>query len=83
MNETVSELKQQSGKDILVGSPSLIIQLLNLNLVDQLQLCVHPVVAGNGLPLFKNISQRTIFNLVKTKTLAGGAVILYYEPRGA
>jgi dihydrofolate reductase len=83
LNETVSELKQQSGKDILVGSPSLIIQLLNLNLVDQLQLCVHPVVAGNGLPLFKNISQRTIFNLVKTKTLAGGAVILYYEPRGA
>lgn len=82
LRETVSELKQQSGNDILVGSPSLIIQLLNLNLVDQLQLCIHPVVAGTGLPLFKKIDHRTIFDLVKTKTLAGGAIILYYEPRG-
>jgi len=81
LKETVLELKRQSGKDIFVGSPSLIIQLMNLNLIDEFQLCIHPVVAGNGLPLFENINNRSIFKLVKTKTFNVGAVILYYEPR--
>ena len=81
LKETVLELRQQPGKDILVGSRSLIIQLMNLHLIDELQLCIHPVVAGSGLTLFENINDRTIFKLVKTKTFNVGAVILYYEPR--
>lgn len=80
LKEEVSELKQQSGKDILVGSPSLIIQLMKLNLIDEYQLCVHPVVAGSGLPLFKNMNDRTVLKLIKTKTFSGGGVLLYYEP---
>ena len=80
IKEEVLELKQQSGKHILVGSRSLIIQLIKLNLIDQFQLMVHPVVEGSGLPLFENISDRTIFKLVRTKTFTGGAVTLYYEP---
>jgi dihydrofolate reductase len=80
LKDEVLELKKQSGNDILVGSRSLIIQLMNLNLIDELQLCVHPVVAGSGLPLFENINERTILNLTKTKTFGGGAVTLYYEP---
>jgi dihydrofolate reductase len=79
IEEEVLELKQQSGKDILVGSRSLIIQLMKLNLIDEYQLCVHPVVAGSGLPLFENINDRTILKLIKTKTFSGGAVTLYYE----
>jgi len=84
IEKEVLELKQSrngGSKDILVGSRSLIIQLMKLNLIDEFQLCIHPVVAGNGLPLFENINDRTIFKLVKTKTFNGGAVILYYEPR--
>ncbi|MGC1242587.1 MAG: dihydrofolate reductase family protein [Chryseosolibacter sp.] len=80
IDEEVLELKQQSGKDILVGSRSLIIQLMKLNLIDEYQLCVHPVVAGSGLPLFENITDRTILKLIKNKTFSGGAVMLYYEP---
>ena len=80
IEEEVSELKQQSGKDILVGSRSLIIQLMNLNLIDEFQLCVHPVIVGKGLPLFDKIKDRTIFKLFKTKTLGSGAIVLYYEP---
>lgn len=67
-------------KDILVGSRSLIMQLLKLNLIDEFQLCVHPVVAGSGLSLFENLNDRTTFKLIKTKTFKGGAVVLYYEP---
>ena len=80
IEDEVLELKQQSGKDIFVGSPSLIVALTKLNLIDEYQLCVHPVIAGSGLPLFKNINNRTILKLIKTKTFSGGAVILYYEP---
>jgi dihydrofolate reductase len=80
IEEEVLELKQQPGKNILVGSPGLIVSLMNLHLVDELQLCVHPVIAGQGLPLFKNINEHTMLKLVNTKTFDSGAVILYYEP---
>ena len=76
----VSELIQQPGRDILVGSRSLVIQLMKLNLIDEYQLCVHPVVVGSGLSLFENINDRTVLKLIKTKTFSGGAIILYYEP---
>jgi dihydrofolate reductase len=82
IEEEVLELKQQSGKDILVGSRSLILQLMEHNLIDEYQFCIHPVVVGSGLPLFENIIDRTIFKLIKTKTFSGGAVALYYEPSG-
>ena len=81
LKETALELKQQSGKDILVGSRSLIMQLMKLNLIDEFQLCIYPVVAGNGVPLFEKVKDRTIFKLIKTKTFKSGAVILYYEQR--
>ena len=80
IEDTVKELKQHSGGDILVGSRSLIMQLIELNLIDEFQLCFHPVVAGSGLPLFENINGRTIFKLLKTKIFSGGAVMHYYEP---
>lgn len=80
IKEEVLELKRQSGKDIYVGSRSLIIHLLNINLLDELQLMVHPVIAKNGLPLFENIADRTVFKLVKTRTFSAEAITLYYEP---
>jgi dihydrofolate reductase len=82
LEEIVKELKQQSGKDILAGSRSLILQLMGLHLIDELQLCVHPVIAGNGLPLFENINDRIILKLLRTKTFNSGAITLYYEPYG-
>jgi dihydrofolate reductase len=79
LEKEVLELKSESGKDILVGSRSLIIQLLNLNLIDEFQICIHPVVEGKGSPLFDKINGRTIFKLSKTKTFGSGAIVLYYE----
>jgi dihydrofolate reductase len=81
IKEEVSELKQQTGKDILVGSRSLIVTLLNLNLIDEFQLCVQPIIAGKGLPLFENINDRIELRLLKTKTFtSSGSVLFYYEP---
>ena len=80
LKQEVIGLRQQAGKDILVGSPGLIVALTKLNLIDEYQLCVHPVIIGSGLPLFKNISDRIILKLLKTKTFGSGAIVLYYEP---
>ena len=82
IEEEVLELKQQQGKDILVGSPSLIVTLTQLGLIDEYQLCVHPVILGKGLPLFKSINDKTILKLLKTKLFSSGAITLYYEPSG-
>lgn len=78
--EKVLELKQTPGKDILIGSRSLIIQLLNSNLIDEFQVCIHPIIEGKGLPLFDQIRNRTIFRLIKTNPLNSGAIVLYYQP---
>jgi dihydrofolate reductase len=80
LEETVLELKQQPGSDILVGSPGLIVAATQLGLIDEYQLCVHPVIVGNGLPLFKNINDKTILKLVKTKSFSSGAITLHYQP---
>jgi dihydrofolate reductase len=80
LDDLVRELKQQPGKDIFVGSRSLIMQLMNLNLIDEYQLCIQPVVAGKGSLLFDNVNERSILKLTKTKNFTNGAIILYYEP---
>jgi dihydrofolate reductase len=79
LKEVISELKKQTGKNIFVGSPGLIAACTQLGLIDEYQLCVHPVILGSGLTLFKNIRDRIDLRLVKTKIFGSGAVILYYD----
>jgi dihydrofolate reductase len=80
LKEEVLALRQEAGKDIYVGCRSLIVSLLNLNLIDELQLCVQPIIAGEGLALFESIHNRIDLKLLKTKTFGCGAVMFYYEP---
>lgn len=69
LDEEVLELKQRSGKNIL-----------NSKLIDEFQICIHPIVEGKGLPLFDQIKGRIFFNFIKTKSLKSGATVFYYEP---
>jgi dihydrofolate reductase len=83
IKEEVLELKQSrngSSKNILVGSPGLIVALTQLDLIDEYQLAVQPIILGRGLPLFKNVRDRVDLKLLKTKTFGCGAVSLYYQP---
>ena len=79
--ENLLEFKQQPGKDILIGSRSLIIQLLDSNLIDEFQICIHPVLEGKGLQLFDQLKNRRMLKLLRTKIFKSGAVILYYQPQ--
>jgi len=48
LKDDILELKQGTGKNILVGSRSLIITLMQMNLIDEYQFCVQPIVLGKG-----------------------------------
>lgn len=83
IKEEVLELEQSrdgESKSILVGSPSLIVAFTQLDVIDEYQLNVQPIVLGRGLPLFKNVTERVNLKLFKTKIFGCGAVTLYYEP---
>jgi dihydrofolate reductase len=80
--EEVLALRQQPGKDIFVSSPSLIVQSINLSLVDELQLCIHPVIAGKGLLLFKNISDKHTLKLLNSKIFESGVLMVNYQIQG-
>lgn len=79
LEQEVLALREQEGNDILVCSRSLIIQLINLGLLDEFQLTIHPVVAGKGLPLLDLVKDRTVLKLAGTKTFGSGAVTFYYR----
>lgn len=80
LEEEVLHQKNRPGNDLFVGSPGLISQLTEQRLIDEYQFCIHPVIAGEGLPLFKNICSKILLQILQVKTFAGGAVILYYAP---
>ncbi|WP_429841644.1 dihydrofolate reductase family protein [Brevibacillus sp. FIR094] len=81
--EVVNQLKNKPGKDIwLYGGASLITTFINLELVDEFRLSVHPVILGEGKPLFMDIKQRVNVKLVNTKTFSSGVVQLIYHLNG-
>jgi len=76
----VKHLKQKSGKNIwLFGGSEIIHPLLQENLVDEMILSVHPILLGGGLPLFKKLAERKIFQLADTITYPTGLVQLIYK----
>ncbi len=80
IKEEFLKLKEQPGKDILVGSPSMIVTFTKLDLIDEYQINLQPIILGKGLTLFKDIKERIDLNLLKTKTFDCGVITLYYEP---
>lgn len=79
--EAITKLKQQPGKNIGVsGSPTLVRSLLEHDLLDELTLMVHPVIAGSGKRLFKDGSALKRMKLVSSKTTSTGVAILTYQP---
>ena len=76
----VENIKKENGKDIwLFGGAGLTTSLMNLGLVDELSLAVHPILLGDGKPLFNNIKDKTKLTLIGTKTYSTGLVSLTYN----
>ena len=81
--DEVIQLKNKSGKDIwLYGGASLITTFMNLGLVDEFRLSIHPVILGEGIPIFMDIKQRLNLKLVNKRTFSSGVVQLIYHLNG-
>jgi len=73
-------LKAQPGKNIyVVGGATLVANLLNEHLIDELRLIVHPVVLGQGQALFGGVHERLSLALVQAKPTKAGTLIVTYR----
>jgi dihydrofolate reductase len=81
--QQVAKLKQEQDGDIVVhGSPQLVQTLLEHDLVDELRLMVYPVVLGTGKRLFGETSDKKTLQLVDSRVVGDGVIILVYQPAG-
>ena len=77
----LGELKEGPGKDIsIAGSPTLVRSLLAQDLLDELNLMVHPVMVGGGKRLFEEGGDPKTLELVISRTFGTGVVFLTYRP---
>ncbi|MEX0795132.1 MAG: dihydrofolate reductase family protein [Acidimicrobiia bacterium] len=76
------ELKAHSTGDLLVGGADLAAEFLRLDLIDGLDLLIHPVVLGAGKPLFHGLEERIEFDLIDTHVFGNGVVMLRYRGAG-
>ena len=78
--EEIRKLKQQPGKDIhVVGGATLVSNLMNAGLIDELRLLVNPLILGGGKALFKDVKERHALKLVRAEPLKSGKVGLTYS----
>jgi len=80
LQDEIVRLKQEQGKDILVGGVDIPSQLTELGLVDEYRLVVQPIVAGDGRRLLEGVRlpERLQLKLVDSKVLKSGCVALRY-----
>ena len=73
-------LIKSKGKGIwLVGGSEIISIFINKNLLDEIRLYVHPIILGNGIPLFNGIKQNVKLKFIKSKSYKSGLVQLHYK----
>jgi dihydrofolate reductase len=80
IKKEVEKIKNENGRDIwMFGGASLTSALMNLGLIDELSLAVHPILLGKGKPLFSDITRRIHLELIDTKTYSSGLVTMNYN----
>jgi dihydrofolate reductase len=80
LRDEILKLKQEQGKNILVGGVDVSSQLIELGLVDEYRFVVGPIIAGEGRRLMEGVSlpERLQLKLVESKTFKSGCVALRY-----
>lgn len=81
VREEVQKLKQQPGKNISTGGVSFTSELLQLGLIDEVHLVIHPaIVAGKGRRLFDgaDLKEKFEMKLAASRAFKSGTVALHY-----
>lgn len=79
--EEILKLKHQPGKAISTGGVELPAKLIELGLIDEFHMVVHPVIVGQGRRLFSEMTlpENLGLKLVDSKTFSSGCIALRYE----
>jgi dihydrofolate reductase len=80
--EEIAELRAQPGGDIALSGANLASTFVH-GLIDEFQILVHPVVLGQGRPLFESPDVRMDLRLEGTRSFGNGVVLLHYSSGGA
>lgn len=79
--EAVTALKQEPGGDIgMSGSVSIVRQLLDAQLIDELHLLIHPIARRSGMRLFEDAATPLPLTLLRSATFKTGVVHTVYGP---
>jgi len=80
----IETIRRENGKDIwLFGGAALIATFIDLGMVDEFLLAVHPVLLGGGKPLFGKLKDRLWLELKEASTFDSGLVMLRYGMKKA
>lgn len=73
--------KAEPGADItILGSGSIVTQLAEAELLDELQVVIVPIALGGGKPLLGGLRARLPLELTRSRTFGNGSVVLWYSP---
>lgn len=79
--DSVRHLKGEPGPSmVILGSGSIVSQLAQAGLIDQIQIVVSPIVLGRGRTLFETVTERLPLKLTSTRSFTNGNVVMDYEP---
>jgi dihydrofolate reductase len=81
LQDEILKLKQEQGKNILIGGVAIPSQLIELGLVDEYHFVVQPIVAGEGRRLLegRSLPEKLQLKLVESKIFKSGCVALHYR----
>jgi dihydrofolate reductase len=77
----VRKMKNEPGPGLaILGSGSIVSQLVPENLIDEYQMIVDPVALGKGRSMFDGIREKLTLQLAKSRIFRNGKVYLCYQP---
>ena len=77
--EEIMKLKQQPGKAMGLGGSTLASTFMQLGLIDEYRLFIHPVLLGRGTPMVRALDDKINLRFVETRTFDSGVVYLRYQ----
>ena len=78
--EEIERLRAEPAEgDIAIGGATLAAEAAALDLIDEYQVIVYPVLVGGGIPYFARDERRSDLELLETRTFSSRFVYLHYR----
>ncbi len=81
--EEVNKLKEQPGGEMTVGGAGLASSFMQLDLIDEYWLYLYPLLLGRGKPMFGPLQHKIGLQLLESRMLGHGVILLKYARSGA